>query len=697
MANKIFLLGLFLLSVANVKAQTLTQTDSLTMETMLHNLPEVMVKGSRPIVKAERGMLSYNMPLLLKQLPADNAYEALTRIPGVSDATGSISFSGNEVTLIINGQATTLTQEQLTERLKAMPAAQLAKAEVMLSAPARYHVRGMAINIVTKDYAGTNQLSGQIIGGMRQNKYANEFGNLYLSLQRGKFGLDAQYKYVNGNSYGESSRIANHPLGNNRVYYNDETGQKSFGITHDYRLGMNYAFGKNHRLDVAYTGHWDKTCSNSNTTGSSISGMHHDSHEYLHNVDVNYSLPFGLTLNGSYTNYRTPQQQALDGTMHTDESMSETERNLTSGSEQTINKWMFTADQTHSLAHGWGLSYGVKGQFTSNKSYQTTIDKDGTIQPNGTSSVDNNERIWNIYAGFSKQINKALSLEASVAAEQYHSPIWDKWRIYPTLNALWNVNDNHLLNLSFSSNSEFPSYWSTMSNVFYSSTYSEIHGNPDLKPFAYYNVNLMWQIKRRYTLMAFASLKPDYFVQLPYQTTERMAVIMKETNFDYSNSYGLQASVIFNAGKWLNGNVFAVGTYKHDKSSNFFDLPFNRKKLSVILGGTASVKLCNTQDLRLILNPFFQSKAIQGVYDISPIFRMNAKLQWTSHDGKWGLRLNGNNIFNNLYDTRSVQGNQDYRMKVNYNWASVTFAVIYKFGGYKEKTVKEVDTSRMGH
>lgn len=697
MVNKIFLLGLFLLSVANVKAQTLTHTDSLTMENMMHNLPEVMVKGSRPIVKAERGMLSYNMPLLLKQLPADNAYEALTRIPGISDATGSISFSGNEVTLIVNGQATTLTQEQLTERLKAMPAAQLAKAEVMLSAPARYHVRGMAINIVTKDYAGTNQLSGQVIGGMKQSKYAKGFGDLYLSLQRGKFGLDAQYKYVNGNSYGESSRIANHPLGNNRVYYNDETGQKSFGITHNYRLGMNYAFSKNHRLDVAYTGHWDKRCSNSNTTGSSISGMHHDSHEYLHNVDVNYSLPFGLTLNGSYTYYRTPQQQALDGTMHTDESMPETERNLTSGSEQTINKWMFTADQTHSLAHGWGLSYGVKGQFTSNKSYQTTIDKDGTIQPNGTSSVDNNERIWNIYAGFSKQINKAISVEASVAAEQYHSPIWDKWRVYPTLNALWNVNDNHLLNLSFSSNSEFPSYWSTMSNVFYSSTYSEIHGNPDLNPFSYYNVNLMWQIKRRYTLMAFASLKPDYFVQLPYQTTERMAVIMKETNFDYSNSYGLQASVIFNAGKWLNGNVFAVGTYKHDKSCNFFDLPFDRKKLSVILGGTASVKLSSTQDLRLILNPFYQTKAIQGVYDISPVFRMDAKLQWSSHDGKWGVRLNGSNIFNNRFDTRSVQGNQDYRMKINYNWASVTFAVIYKFGGYKEKNVKAVDTSRMGH
>ena len=101
--NRLFFIGVLVASAITANAQDNGQKDSLTMESMMHNLPEVMVKGSRPIVKAERGMLSYNMPLLLKQLPADNAYEALTRIPGVSDATGSISFSGNEVTLIING------------------------------------------------------------------------------------------------------------------------------------------------------------------------------------------------------------------------------------------------------------------------------------------------------------------------------------------------------------------------------------------------------------------------------------------------------------------------------------------------------------------------------------------------------------------------------------------------------------------
>ena len=244
--NRVLFMGIFVALTITANAQDDIPKDSLTMEwkSMFRNLPEVMIKGSHPIVKAERGMLSYNMPLLLKQFPADNAYEALTRIPGVSDATGNISFLGNEVTLIVNGQATTLTQEQLTERLKAMPAAQLAKAEVMLSAPARYHVRGMAINIVTKDYAGTNQLSGQVIGGMKQSKYAKGFGDLYLSLQRGKFGLDAQYKYVNGNSYGESSRIAGKwgvRLNGNNIF-NNKYDTRSLQGNQDYRMKINYSW-----------------------------------------------------------------------------------------------------------------------------------------------------------------------------------------------------------------------------------------------------------------------------------------------------------------------------------------------------------------------------------------------------------------------------------------------------------------------
>ena len=135
----------------------------------------VKVTGDRIFSKAENGHLTYNIPMLLEVYPADNAYEALTRIPGVIDTGESLTFCGQSVTLIINGKATTLSADKVVERLKSMPAAMLAKAEVMPSAPAKYHVRGMAINIVTKDFAGTNQLSGQLMGGWQQNKYGTGY------------------------------------------------------------------------------------------------------------------------------------------------------------------------------------------------------------------------------------------------------------------------------------------------------------------------------------------------------------------------------------------------------------------------------------------------------------------------------------------------------------------------------------------
>jgi hypothetical protein len=50
--------------------------DSLTYN-MYKNLPEVMVSGQRPVVKAKRGMLEYDMPRLIEKLPVDNVYEAV--------------------------------------------------------------------------------------------------------------------------------------------------------------------------------------------------------------------------------------------------------------------------------------------------------------------------------------------------------------------------------------------------------------------------------------------------------------------------------------------------------------------------------------------------------------------------------------------------------------------------------------------
>ena len=120
-------------------------------------------------------------------------------------------------------------------------------------------------------------------------------------------------------------------------------------------------------------------------------------------------------------------------------------------------------------------------------------------------------------------------------------------------------------------------------------------------------------------------------------------------------------------------------------------------KDAVIVGGTAVAKLSQRNDIRFILNPFFQSKAIQGVYDIAPLFYLNASLRWTSANGKWSVIANGSNIFNGYANTRSMLGNQDYAMRVWMNYASASLMAVYRIGNFKEKKKKEVDTSRMGY
>ena len=650
----------------------------------------VQVKGERIVSGTENGHLVYNMPMLLQLYPADNAYDALTSIPGVSEMGGTIMFSGRAVTLIINGKPTTLSADKVVERLRQMPAAMLAKAEVMPSAPAKYHVRGMAINIVTKDFAGTNQFSGQLMGGWRQHKYGTGYAGGSIIYNHGKLGIDASYMFTDGTGYGQVEHEANHPLNDQRIPYSDKTRNRSDGIDHEYHIGMDYAISDNHRLSLAYTGQWNSTRSTNTTTGTAQSKQNSRQHTYLHNVDASYVAPFGLQLGVSYTNYQEPRTQHLDGRLN------DISRNLSVDSRQKVSKWLFTADQTHALPKGWELNYGGKAQFTNNNSYQTTLDASGQPMPDATSHVDYDERIMNAYVGVSKQIGQALNLEASVTAEQYHATKWNEWRIYPQFNAMWNINEKNMLNLSFSSEAIYPSYWSTMSSIYYASAYSEIWGNPDLKPMSEYDINLMWQLNRKYTFTAFAMLEPDYFVQMAYQPTDRMAVIMKETNFDYSNYFGLQTSAQFRVGQWLNGNINATALYRHDKTQ-FFDLPIDRARLSGILGGMAVVKFSQRHNIQLILNPFFQTKSIQGLYDINPLLRLNATIRYTSKNGKWSLVVKGENILNAHMSTSSTIANQDYTMRVWMPYTNYSLTAIYRIGNFKEKQKKQVDTSRMGY
>lgn len=158
-------------------------------------LSEVVVSAERPLVKAENGALTYDVEALAEKTTAGNAYEVLTRLPGVLEQGGSLSLIGaGSVTVILNGRPSSMSGEQLANLLKSTPVSNVEKAEVMYSAPAKYRVRGAVINLVLKNRKSEEPfLRGEVGADFTQARYAQGNGRMSLSFGKRKVTADVLY------------------------------------------------------------------------------------------------------------------------------------------------------------------------------------------------------------------------------------------------------------------------------------------------------------------------------------------------------------------------------------------------------------------------------------------------------------------------------------------------------------------------
>ena len=128
------------------------KVDSLRMDSIIHNLPDVIVKGERPIAKVNGSAITYDLPRLIQKKAVDNMYDAIKEIPGVIEQDKKLSLGGMPTTVVLDGKVTNMTVDEVTSLLKSMPANRIAKVDVMYNAPAKMQVRGALINIRLKNF-----------------------------------------------------------------------------------------------------------------------------------------------------------------------------------------------------------------------------------------------------------------------------------------------------------------------------------------------------------------------------------------------------------------------------------------------------------------------------------------------------------------------------------------------------------------
>lgn len=671
---------------------------SIQMNEKSQMLSEVSIIGEYPLVRVIDGKMTYNMSQLLTDKMATSIYDAILKLPGIHIQKGTFQLIGaNNVTILINGKKTNMDENQLNNLLKNMPKERIREAEVMYSAPPQYHVRGAVINLVLDNAIyDTQQLQGQINTLYNQGYYKNFQGGVTILYNTPKTLTDFLYSFGYNQVRTGQEIISQHIFNDQVSDINQSDRGYSVKPIHTIRLGNDWLINDKDKITLAYTAEiqpWMRSFNSSNGTYSdSENKKNTDKPVQMHNIALNYTSGFGFSTGIDFTSYKNHTTQ------HYRERMEGKEDFFDARSKQDIRRLSFYADQSHSLGKGWTLNYGTKFSFASDKSSQIYHSSVSHNWSDYDSDSQLNEYTYDLYAGFSKRFANNLSLNASLTGEYYKHKKIDYRSLFPMMEITYTANPVSVFQLSVSSDKVYPSYWEMQNTTSYLNGYTEIQGNTDLRPAKNYSFQLNYIWKSKYIFTLFANYTDDFFCQIPYQSSDRLILIYKTLNFNYSAKLGFNMMIPFRISRIFESRFILNGYYDKMKSDHYYDLSFTKNNLAIYTNLDNTFTISSKPNIKAELSGSYISRNIQGPMTINAMYRIDTGIKWTFNRNKAELSLKVNDIFNSWApkELNLQYQTQNLRMKEVVDSRRISLSFTYRFGDFKPKAHKEVDQSRFG-
>ncbi len=204
--KRAFIIFFALTAVNSIMAQSESNDTIMSRE-----LNEVVVKGEKPQIKGKDGIMSVDLPSIVKDKPVSNILEALGYLPGAVNNNGLIGLAGaSDVTIILNGELTNMPLQNLYQLLYTTPVDRLKTVEVMYTAPAKYHVNGAVINVVLKTPTPLDGLQGQVRAGYNQGHYGSFGGGLAATYAVRDWTFDLNYGLSRSKTWNHEETFSNH-------------------------------------------------------------------------------------------------------------------------------------------------------------------------------------------------------------------------------------------------------------------------------------------------------------------------------------------------------------------------------------------------------------------------------------------------------------------------------------------------------
>ena len=666
----------FLATEKDIELVSTKNIGELILKTAVESLNAAVISLKRPTIQRTSEKLVFNVEN--SSLSVGNTFDLLKKTPGVVIIGEKIDVRFKSPTIYFNGKRVYLSSSEAVSLLRSIDASFIKSVEVITNPSAQFDAEaGVALNIITSKAVSIGY-KGSVNGTYEQGVFS-------------KYNVGTSHFYKNKwlnfyGSYGFSPR-KDYKEDKNRIQFFEPNGDaNSTWNTHFEKVTRSNAHQANVILDV-------------NITPSQTLG-----------VSANISASPNKTYNNSGLTEMYSAQQQLDSTFTTGSALGYDTSNLSFGLEYKIeldedgsniaaasNYIDYKNEQTQSVMTNYFSPSNVllrESSFNTDaiqgsKIYTGQVDlntslfsgdlkagiKYSNIDTNSKLDffdVENNETLLN--SKLSDDFNYKENIYAQYVSYQIGSENWDLtaglrgeytvinatsiclgeldtqryFKLFPTANIQYQLNENNGLGLSYKRAIERPRYQSLNPFKYFITEYNYNAGNPNLVPSIENKITLSYDYKGKLFFDAYYQYFRNSLSILTFQDNQNNVLRNVDTNLISDFQYSFDLIFVDSIMPWWFLQLVTSTFYLENEfySIESIEETYSNDTFGFYASLYSNFDLNKEGSLTADLNVLYISNMITGGYDYKNQFSTSVSVRKSFWDKRASITVGVDDMFN---------------------------------------------------
>jgi len=676
------------------------------------SIESVTIKANKPLLKRKIDRLEFNIDKTpLQNL---NAWDILKSTPNILVKNEELSVRGNtQIIVTINDKKTLMTQEQLKQLLENTDGNNVSSVEVITNPPAKYEAQGGAVINIKMKQNILSGYKGRISTRYTQATYAKGLIGTSQSYNTDKWQLTGNYNFVTGDYVRKNFDVV--------IFDKDKTRWESDMVrkTHAHEQHV-YNFSGQYTLDSLSTvqfgfdgynapnnnGHYNVPTNIYNTENNQLQSNYLTSNKKRqYNNSFNSYLVFdkkfgnnNLTWTNNSSTKRFRENQDVATLLNFDGQPASNNR-FANNSIQDIS--LLATQLDHRFSNDkFTLESGLKYSFVNNKNDLDFFDgTSGTLIPDLSKSnlFNYKENIFAAYISSEYKWNKwemkaGLRSETTLIKTNSDNPVVEnkttRTGLFPTFYLMYNLKEDQQLGFSYGKRIDRPNYDFLNPSKSYYNLYSYFQGDANLRSTIIHNLSLTYTVKD-WNFEAYYSYIKDPSMEISVQNPQTFETVYNYTNIDHGQNLGANFSKSISIKSFWKLNLFAMGEYQENYFMGTDKILYKNDVFFYNANVSTQITLDKAKTWDLNVSYVYNSKTIQGSFDISSSQRTNVIINKKMFDKKLEAGLVFNDIFRtdkNTISTRYADQNQYFKDYRDTQYFMINLK--YNFGNQKVKDAK---------